>query len=337
MEPTRDNYDEAAFAHYDAVIDALVARGIKPMITVHHFSNPIWVDDPRVAECPPSGPTDEHLCGFGHPTGGPAIVAEMAEFAGELARRYGDRVDEWVTVNEPINYLVASYMLTVFPPGRNLLFNNFEENFDDVVEDFMDAHVAMYDAIHENDTVDADDDEQTRRGGLHAQRHRVGTRGAQPGVGLRQRSARARHGALRLQPPISAIDPGGRDGSQLRRNARRAPRRVGRQGGLHGRAVLLAPGRHRLARLDPRAGRDPLLRGLRLRRVRRPRLRRDALCSRHGLRVLRARHLQPAHGVRRDLPGPAADRDRERARHQRGPPPLRAHRALARADRAGAP
>ncbi|MBK7776064.1 MAG: family 1 glycosylhydrolase [Sandaracinaceae bacterium] len=160
MEPTRDNYDEAAFAHYDAVIDALVARGIKPMITVHHFSNPIWVDDPRVPECPPGGPTDENLCGFGHPTGGPAIVAEMAEFAGELARRYGDRVDEWVTVNEPINYLVASYMLTVFPPGRNLLFNGFER-FIDVVRTFMEAHVAMYDAIHANDTVDADADEQT--------------------------------------------------------------------------------------------------------------------------------------------------------------------------------
>ncbi|MBK8412114.1 MAG: hypothetical protein IPL19_29600 [Sandaracinaceae bacterium] len=40
-----------------------------------------------------SGPTGENLCGFGHPTGGPAIVAEMAEFAGELARRYGDQVD----------------------------------------------------------------------------------------------------------------------------------------------------------------------------------------------------------------------------------------------------
>ncbi len=160
MEPTRDTYDETAFTHYDGVIDALVAREIKPMITVHHFSNPIWVDDPRVAECPEGGPTDAHLCGFGHPTGGPAIVAEMAEFAGELARRYGDRVDEWVTLNEPINYLVASYMLTVFPPGRNLLFGGFAENFDDVVEDFMAAHVAMYEAIHENDTIDADGDGQ---------------------------------------------------------------------------------------------------------------------------------------------------------------------------------
>jgi beta-glucosidase len=159
MEPTRDNYDEAAFAHYDAVIDALVARGIKPMITIHHFSNPIWVDDPRVAECPPGGPTDANLCGWGHPTGGPQVVAELAEFAGELARRYGDRVDEWVTINEPVNYMVASYMLTVFPPGRNLLFNGFD-GFIEVVRNFLEAHVAAYDAIHASDTVDADGDGQ---------------------------------------------------------------------------------------------------------------------------------------------------------------------------------
>ncbi|MCA9577636.1 MAG: family 1 glycosylhydrolase [Polyangiales bacterium] len=159
MEPTRDNYDEDAFAHYDAVIDALVARGIKPMITVHHFSNPIWVDDPRVAECPAEGPSDSNLCGWGHPTGGPQIVAELAEFAGELARRYGDRVDEWVTVNEPVNYLVASYMLNVFPPGRNLLFNGFD-GFIEVVRNFMAGHVAAYDALHAQDTVDADGDGQ---------------------------------------------------------------------------------------------------------------------------------------------------------------------------------
>ncbi|MCA9537039.1 MAG: family 1 glycosylhydrolase [Myxococcales bacterium] len=159
MEPTRDNYDEAAFAHYDAVIDALVARGIKPMITIHHFSNPIWVDDPRVATCPAEGPSDTNLCGWGHPTGGPEIVAELAEFAAELARRYGDRVDEWVTLNEPVNYMVASYMLTVFPPGRNLLFNGFA-NFIEVVRHFTEAHVAMYDAVHASDTVDADGDGQ---------------------------------------------------------------------------------------------------------------------------------------------------------------------------------
>ena len=156
MEPSRDTYDESAFTHYGDVIDELVARDIKPMITVHHFSSPIWLDDPRVADCPASGPTDENLCGWGHPQGGPMAVEELAEFAGELARRYGDRVDEWVSLNEPVNYLVASYLLSVFPPGRNLIFSF--EDFVDVIRSFMEAHARVYDAIRENDTIDADGD-----------------------------------------------------------------------------------------------------------------------------------------------------------------------------------
>jgi hypothetical protein len=284
MEPTRDNYDEAAFAHYDAVIDALVARGIKPMITVHHFSNPIWVDDPRLPECPPGGPTDENLCGFGHPTGGPAIVAEMAEFAGELARRYGDRVDEWVTVNEPINYLVASYMLTVFPPGRNLLFNGFEANFDR-----RRAHLHGGARGHVRRHPRERYGRRRRRradcpGGLHAQRHRVGACGAQRGVGLRERRARPQHGALRLQPPVP-----------LSRSvrARSTPTTTERRTSTHDdwagkldfmgvqyysrQGVTGSPG------FIPEMECHAMLRGLRLRCVRGPHLRRHALRAGHGL------------------------------------------------------
>ena len=63
IEPQRDQIDQDALAHYDQFIDALLARGIRPMITVHHFSNPIWVDDPRDKECA-DGPGDANLCGW---------------------------------------------------------------------------------------------------------------------------------------------------------------------------------------------------------------------------------------------------------------------------------
>ena len=89
------------------------------MITVHHFSNPVWVDDPRITGCE-GGPTDTHLCGWGHETGGEAIIEGLAEHAALLAQRYGDRVDDWATLNEPVNYAVASYGAGQFPPGRRL-------------------------------------------------------------------------------------------------------------------------------------------------------------------------------------------------------------------------
>jgi len=155
IEPERDHIDEAALAHYDALIDALVAAHIRPVVTLHHFSNPVWVDDPRDTGCT-NGPGDANLCGLGGP-GGADVVAEMAEHAALLAARYGDRVDEWGTLNEPINYLLASQGLGVFPPGKRKLFSLLEE-FVPVIRDYLAAHAAMYAAIKAADTVDADGD-----------------------------------------------------------------------------------------------------------------------------------------------------------------------------------
>jgi beta-glucosidase/6-phospho-beta-glucosidase/beta-galactosidase len=156
IEPQRDVIDEDALAHYDAFIDALIAAGIRPMVTLHHFSNPRWVADPDGLDCP-LGPTDDNLCGFGHPEGGPLIVDEMGEHAALLAERFGDRVDEWATVNEPVNYLLASYGLAVFPPGKNAIFALLDE-FIPVVRDYALGHAAMYHAVKQADVVDADAD-----------------------------------------------------------------------------------------------------------------------------------------------------------------------------------
>lgn len=154
IEPARDVIDETALAHYDAFIDALVAADVKPMLTVHHFSSPIWIDDFRDDVCPEASDTD--LCGWNGPRAS-EVVAEIAEYAGILAARYGDRVDEWVTVNEPVNYMLASHGLGTFPPGKGLLLGS-PLNFVATIERYIEAHVAIYEAIKANDTVDADGD-----------------------------------------------------------------------------------------------------------------------------------------------------------------------------------
>ncbi len=156
IEPERDVIDEDALDHYDQLIDELVARGIQPMITIHHFSNPLWVDDPRIPGCP-DGVTDSYLCGWHYDDGADAIVEEFAEHARLLGERFGDRVDDWATLNEPVNYLVASYGVGFFPPGRSLMLTDFPR-FMTVVRNFIRAHVAAYEALKEADTVDADGD-----------------------------------------------------------------------------------------------------------------------------------------------------------------------------------
>lgn len=156
IEPERNVIDEEALAHYDALLDALVAAGIRPMVTIHHFSNPVWVDDPRAIDCA-GGPTDQNLCGWNHPEGAPLVLGELDEHVRLLAERFGDRVDEWCTVNEPINYMLAGYGIGNFPPGKSGIFNPLEELVP-MARNYVAAHVVMYDALHEVDVVDADDD-----------------------------------------------------------------------------------------------------------------------------------------------------------------------------------
>ncbi|MBK6518906.1 MAG: glycoside hydrolase family 1 protein [Polyangiaceae bacterium] len=159
IEPQRDVIDEEALDHYSDFIDALLAAGIRPMITVHHFSNPIWVYDPRDLPCA-GGPTDENLCGFGHPEGGPLIIEEAREHAELLAERFGDRVDEWGTVNEPVNYLFLSYGVGSFPPGKSTLLDETKllAEFMPAARDYLSIHAAIYAGIKAADTLDADDD-----------------------------------------------------------------------------------------------------------------------------------------------------------------------------------
>ena len=157
IEPERDAIDEDALDHYSKFIDGLLKRKIRPMITVHHYSNPVWVADPRAASCD-AGPSDTNLCGWDHPQGGPALVEEFAEHACLLARRFGDRVDEWGTLNEPFTYLAAAYGFGQYPPGKNGFISDVDGVFMSALRNFAAAHAAAYRAIHDCDRKDADGD-----------------------------------------------------------------------------------------------------------------------------------------------------------------------------------
>lgn len=166
IEPERDVIDEDELKRYSDFIDALLEAGIRPMITLHHFSNPIWVGALGAdAPCPEDGPSDENLCGWDHPEGGERILDEFREHVALLAERFGDRVDDWCTINEPVNYIIASYGAGVFPPGRSYIASGLggvkTEGFQKLIGvflRFLKAHVAAYDAIKEHDKGDADGD-----------------------------------------------------------------------------------------------------------------------------------------------------------------------------------
>ena len=164
IEPERDNIQEDSLAHYRSVLEDLQSRGIQPMVTIHHFSNPIWTYN-FIEGCPEEGWNDSNLCGWADDQGVEQILEEIAEHGALLGQRYGDIVDEWCTVNEPVNYLLASYGMGVFPPGESNLLGNFDRLVK-AMRNILRAHAVLYDAIKANDLIDADGDGVTSHVGM---------------------------------------------------------------------------------------------------------------------------------------------------------------------------
>lgn len=154
VEPSRDTWDEAAWAHYADVLDALAARGVEPMITLHHFTEPIWAYDLTDVDCA-AGPSDTNLCGWSNPD----MVAEFVEFAAEAAARFGDRVDAWTTFNEPMTYFIVGYVGGTFPPAKSALtVSDIQTQAFPVLKGMLDGHAGAYAAIKAADGVDLDGD-----------------------------------------------------------------------------------------------------------------------------------------------------------------------------------
>lgn len=134
IEPEAGRYDETAIAHYRDVLLACRARGITPMVTLHHFTNPRWF---------------AALGGWEVERNIPHFV-RFARLAGE---RYGDLVDLWITINEPEVLAFRGYDEGVWPPGvkdrsRALV----------VIANLLEAHGLASTALRQTDRIDADKD-----------------------------------------------------------------------------------------------------------------------------------------------------------------------------------
>src|SRR6185369_1849868 len=148
--------DQGAVAHYRTVLAALRARKLLPMLTLNHFSLPLWLHDPLAvrdafAAIGPGADVPMGLTRAGWLD--PAIVDEFAKFAAYAGWKFGDLVDLWCTINEPVVVIVSGFINVAgvggnFPPG---VFN-----FAAVlatIPNLVTAHARAYDALHATDTV----------------------------------------------------------------------------------------------------------------------------------------------------------------------------------------
>jgi len=96
-EPHRVNQKGLDF--YSRLVDCLLAAGIEPWLTIFHWDEPVWL---------------EKMGGFLERS----AIDHLVEYGSCLFRNLGDRVKNWVSVNEPSIFASLGYILGYFPPGR---------------------------------------------------------------------------------------------------------------------------------------------------------------------------------------------------------------------------
>ncbi|GIF16743.1 beta-glucosidase [Actinoplanes teichomyceticus] len=98
MPAGRGTVNRAGLDYYDRLVDALCERGIRPFVTLYHWDLPQALEDAggwRVRD------TAEHF----------------ADYAGVVASRLGDRVRDWITLNEPYCSSIVGYAEGRHAPG----------------------------------------------------------------------------------------------------------------------------------------------------------------------------------------------------------------------------
>ncbi len=138
IQPGSVSVDDAAIQYYHDALEEMHTRGLKPIVTLNHLSLPVWV------LTPPTGfvvTEDEGFCSSLRGWESEATVDAFVEFVKIVVERYKDRVDTWITINEPAATVVGiGYIAGVFPPGFNLEGERAKKAYFNLIR----AHVRSY-------------------------------------------------------------------------------------------------------------------------------------------------------------------------------------------------
>jgi beta-glucosidase len=125
IQPMPDRWDEEALERYREMLRGLQQRGLTPLVTLHHFTDPLWLGEA-------GGWEDEGTPG------------KFGAFVRKAVRALKEYVSTWVTINEPNIYAYSGYAGGQFPPGKNDTNLAFR-----VMSNLVRGHAEAYRAIHE--------------------------------------------------------------------------------------------------------------------------------------------------------------------------------------------
>ena len=125
IQPTPDKWDEEALEKYRLMLRGLRERDMTAMVTLHHFTDPLWLKEKGDWETE-------------------SVVPLFERFVRKTVEALKEYVSLWCTINEPNVYALSGYANGAFPPGVNDLKRAIQ-----VEANMLRAHSAAYRAIHE--------------------------------------------------------------------------------------------------------------------------------------------------------------------------------------------
>lgn len=125
IEPEKGRFSDQEITHYREVLTALKERGIRPLVTLHHFTNPLWFFKRGGWE-------------------NPSAASYFTSFVRFAVTQLKDLCDFWITVNEPAVYAGEGYLWGHWLPGKHDPLSAAV-----VLKHLLEAHREAYDLIHD--------------------------------------------------------------------------------------------------------------------------------------------------------------------------------------------
>jgi len=144
--------DQDAVARYHEFFAALQQANIEPLVTLNHYTLPVWVHDGVACHADPDG------CEASGWVDGDRITRLIGLYAGYVGGEFGGEVDQWATLNEPFATTLSGYAFPgadrSAPPGLSLDIPKVVS----VMQNQILGHGEMFHALEANDQIDANAD-----------------------------------------------------------------------------------------------------------------------------------------------------------------------------------
>lgn len=123
IEPEEGRWDSAALERYREMLTDLRRLRLKPIVTLHHFTDPLWFAERG---------------GFANETN----IRFFVRYVTHVVEALKDLCDFWLTINEPNVYAFLGYVVGSYPPGEHNQLRAWH-----VLRNLVAAHVEAFYAI----------------------------------------------------------------------------------------------------------------------------------------------------------------------------------------------